>query len=333
MTAPALRTFGTTGLEISAVGFGAWAVGGGGWSFGWGSQDDDASVAAMRYAVEAGINWIDTAAIYGLGHSEEVVGRALRDIPAADRPYVFTKCGLVWDDADRMKPARRRLDPASIPHECDASLRRLGVDTVDLFQFHWPDEAGFAVEDSWAAMLALVDAGKVRHAGVSNFDVGRLERCEGLGHVASLQPPLSLVDQRSVADEIPWAHAHGTGVIVYSPMQSGLLTDSMSRDRIARMDDDDWRKTAPGFTEPVIGSVLAFRDGLAAIAGRLGTNVASLAIAWTLSVPGVSAAIVGGRSPQQIDGWIGAGSLDLEPSTLAEINALVGTHDLAGAIR
>ncbi|MCU1456678.1 MAG: Aldo/keto reductase [Actinomycetia bacterium] len=333
MTPPVLRTFGTTGLEISAVGFGAWAVGGGGWSFGWGSQDDDASVAAMRYAVDSGINWIDTAAIYGLGHSEEVVGRALAEIGAADRPYVFTKCGLVWDDADRMKPAERRLDPASIPRECDDSLRRLGVDTIDLFQFHWPDQAGFAIDDSWAAMLGLVDAGKIRFAGVSNFDVGLLERCEPLGHVASLQPPLSLVDQRAVADEIPWCHAHGTGVIVYSPMQSGLLTDSMSRERIDRMDDDDWRKTAPGFTEPVVDSVLAFRDGLRPVAERLGASVASVAIAWTLTVPGVSAAIVGGRSPEQIDGWIGAGSLELDPPTLAEINGLLGGTDLTGAIR
>jgi aryl-alcohol dehydrogenase-like predicted oxidoreductase len=333
MTAPALRTFGTTGMEISAVGFGAWAVGGGGWSFGWGSQDDDASVTAMRYAVESGINWIDTAAVYGLGHSEEVVGRAVHAIPEADRPFVFTKCGLIWDPAAPMTDAQRRLDPASIPRECDASLRRLGLDTIDLFQFHWPDEAGFAVEDSWAAMLELVEAGKIRFAGVSNFDVPLLERCEALGHVASLQPPLSLVDQRSVVDDIPWAHARGTGVIVYSPMQSGLLTDSMSRERIARMDDDDWRKTAPGFTDPVVGSVLAFRDGLRPIAERLGTSVSSVAIAWTLSVPGVSAAIVGGRSPEQIDGWIGAGSLDLDPSTLGEINALVGGTDLSGAVR
>lgn len=333
MTAPALRTFGTTGMEISAVGFGAWAVGGGGWSFGWGSQDDDASVTAMRYAVDSGINWIDTAAVYGLGHSEEVVGRAVRAIPEADRPFVFTKCGLIWDPVAPMADAQRRLDPDSIPRECDDSLRRLGVDTIDLFQFHWPDETGIAVEDSWAAMLGLIDAGKIRFAGVSNFDVPRLERCEAVGHVASLQPPLSLIDQRSVVDDIPWAHAHGTGVIVYSPMQSGLLTDSMSRERIARMDDDDWRKTAPGFTDPVVGAVLAFRDALRPIAERLGTSVASLAIAWTLSVPGVTAAIVGGRSPEQVDGWIDAGSLELDPSTLAEVNALVGGPDLSGAIR
>jgi aryl-alcohol dehydrogenase-like predicted oxidoreductase len=193
----ATRSLGTSDLSLTTVGFGAWAVGGGGWAFGWGPQDDEQSIATIRHAVARGINWIDTAAVYGLGHSEEVVRRALEGIPAVDRPYVFTKCGMVWDEADRMAPPRQVLRPESIRAECEASLRRLGVERIDLYQFHWPDEAGTTVEDSWAAMLRLVEEGKVRAAGVSNFDVALLERCEAVRHVDSLQPPFSLIRRRA----------------------------------------------------------------------------------------------------------------------------------------
>src|SRR5438093_9749295 len=219
---------GTTGIRITRVGFGAWAIGGGGWTFAWGNQDDADSIAAMRHAVERGVNWIDTAAVYGLGHSEELVGRLLRELQPGERPLVFTKCGLGWDDCNPMKEARRVLKPESLRHEAEASLRRLGVERIDWYQFHWPDETGTPIEDSWQAMVRLVEAGKVRAAGVSNFDVALLARCEAIRHVDSLQPPFSLIRREAAAREIPWCAEHGTGVICYSPMQSGLLTDGFA---------------------------------------------------------------------------------------------------------
>src|SRR5262245_19138546 len=236
------RRLGTTDMEITSVGFGAWAIGGGGWAFGWGPQDDAQSIATIRHAAERGINWIDTAAVYGLGHSEEVVRRALAEVPAGERPYVFTKCGMVWDEDDRMASPRQVLRPESIRRECEASLRRLGVERIDLYQFHWPDESGTPVEDSWAEMVRLVDEGKVRAAGVSNFDVALLERCESIRHVDSLQPPFSLIRRRAAETEIPWCAAHGTGVIVYSPMQSGILTDRFTEERVRSFPEDDWRR-------------------------------------------------------------------------------------------
>src|SRR5437879_4550579 len=220
----------------------------------------------MRHAVECGINWIDTAAVYGLGHSEELVGRLLRELPPRERPLVFTKCGLVWDDRNPMKEARRVLAAESIRQEVEASLRRLGVERIDLYQFHWPDETGTPIEDSWQAMVRLVEAGKVRAAGVSNFDVALLERAEAIRHVDSLQPPFSLIRRDSGADVIPWAAAHGTGVIVYSPMQSGILTDTFSAERLATMADDDWRRRSEPFLEPNLSRNLALRDALRPIA-------------------------------------------------------------------
>jgi aryl-alcohol dehydrogenase-like predicted oxidoreductase len=324
----AKRPLGRTGFEISAVGFGAWAAGGGGWTFGWGPQDDDASLRAISRAVAKGVNWIDTAAVYGLGHSEEVVGRAVRALPAVERPLVFTKCGLRWDDADRMRPPRRILDPASIPAECEASLRRLGLETIDLYQFHWPDESGAAVEDSWAAMVRLVEQGKARAIGVSNFGVPLLERCQSVRRVDSLQPPFSLVRRDAGAAEIPWCAARGTGVIVYSPMQSGLLTDGFSAERVARLAPDDWRRKAPHFQPPNLERNLALRDALRPIAARRGVSVGALAVAWTLAWPGVSGAIVGARSPEQVDGWIAAGGLTLEP---AELDAIAAAVERTGA--
>jgi len=325
MTATTLprRALGTSGLEITPVGFGAWAIGGGGWSFGWGPQDDAESLAAMRRALDLGINWIDTAAVYGLGHSEEVVGRFLGDLPAADRPYVFTKCGLAWDESDPMADPQRVLRPESIRREVEASLRRLGVERIDLYQFHWPDESGTAVEDSWGEMLRLVAAGKVRVPGVSNFDVGLLERCEALGHVGSLQPPFSLVRRDAGGAQIPWCAAHGTGVIVYSPMQSGLLTEGFSPERVARLAPDDWRRRSEQFQEPALSRNLALRDALRPIAGRHGATVPAVAVAWAAGWPGVSGAIVGARSPEQVDGWIGAATLELGEQDRREIAAAV----------
>lgn len=328
------RRLGKDGPEITRVGFGAWAIGGGGWAFGWGPQDDAAAIAAMKRAVELGINWIDTAAVYGLGHSEELIGRLLRELPADERPYVFTKCGLIWNEADPMTPPRRVLEPASIRRECEASLRRLGVERIDLYQFHWPDESGVPVEDSWGEMVRLAEEGKVRWLGVSNFDVSLLERCEAIRHVDSVQPPFSLVRRGAAEQVIPWAAAHGTGVIVYSPMESGLLTERWTADRVERLPADDWRRRSPRFQPPEVERNLALRDALRPIAERHGTTVAAVAVAWTLAWPGVTGAIVGARSPEQVDGWIDAATLELTGEDLDEIaRAIERTGAGAGPTR
>jgi aryl-alcohol dehydrogenase-like predicted oxidoreductase len=317
------RPLGSSGISITSIGFGAWAAGGGDWAFTWGPQDDETSLAAMRRAIELGINWIDTAAVYGLGHSEEVVGRLLRQLPAAERPLVFTKCGLIWDEANRTALPRRTLQPDSIRRECEASLRRLGIERIDLYQFHWPDETGVPVEESWTAMARLVDEGKVRCIGVSNFNVPLLERCEAIRHVESLQPPFSLIRREVAANEIPWCHRHHTGVICYSPMQSGLLTDGFDRARLEGMSPDDWRRRSPHFQEPNLSANLALRDRLKSIAARHGATVSAVAVAWTLAWTGVSGAIVGARSPRQVDGWIGAANVHLTPDDLSEIAAAI----------
>ncbi len=322
MTLPT-RPLGTSGLEITTVGFGAWAIGGGGWAFGWGPQDDADSLATMRHAIELGVNWIDTAAVYGLGHSEEVVGRLLHELPASERPLVFTKCGLVWDDRDRMAEARRTLKPESIRREVEASLRRLGVERIDLYQFHWPDETGTPVEDSWRAMVRLVEEGKVRAIGVSNFDVALLARCEAIRHVDSLQPPFSLIRRDVAQREIPWSAEHGNGVIAYSPMQSGILTESFSAARVAALAPDDWRRRSAQFREPNLSRNVALRDALKPIARLHGTTVSAIAIAWTLAWPGVTGAIVGARTPAQVDGWIGAATVELTAADLEEIAAAI----------
>jgi aryl-alcohol dehydrogenase-like predicted oxidoreductase len=320
------RPLGVSGALITVTGFGAWALGGGGWAYSWGPQDDNASIETMRHAIELGINWIDTAAVYGLGHSEEVVGRLLRELPASQRPMVFTKCGLVWDQRNPKAEPRRVLEPESIRKECDASLRRLGVERIDLYQFHWPDETGTPVEDSWAEMVRLIQQGKIRMAGVSNFDVPLLERCEAILHVDSLQPPFSLIHRDAAAREIPWCAEHGTGMICYSPMQSGLLTDSFSKESVEKFAEDDWRRRSPDFQEPNVSRNLALRDALRPIAQRYGTTVSAVAVAWVIAWPGVTGAIVGARSPQQVDGWIGAATLKLTAADLEEIaNAIVRT--------
>jgi len=328
------RRLGTEGPEISTVGFGAWAAGGGGWAFGWGPQDDAASIAAMRHALDLGVNWIDTAAVYGLGHSEEVVGRLLADLPPIDRPLVFTKCGLVWPEGDRRATPRNDLRPASIRRECDASLRRLGIERIDLYQFHWPDEGGVPVEESWGELQRLVEEGKVRWGGVSNFDVGLLERCETVAHVPSLQPPFSLIRRETAAELLPWCAATGTGVICYSPMQAGLLTDSFTADRVATLASDDWRRRSADFHPPLIGRNLALRDALKPVAARHDVPVAAVAVAWVLAWPGVTAAIAGARSPMQVDGWIAASGLRLEDADLDEIAAAIAATEAgSGPVR
>jgi aryl-alcohol dehydrogenase-like predicted oxidoreductase len=315
-----VRQLGTTDMEITRVGLGAWAIGGGGWSFAWGPQDDNESIAAMNHAIERGVNWIDTAPVYGLGHSEEVVGRMLAKRGGNDRPFIFTKCGMIWGD-DRMKDPVRSL--GQIRRECEASLRRLRVERIDLYQFHWPDATGIPVEESWRIMEQLVDEGKVRAIGVSNFDVSLLRKIDALRHVDSLQPPFSLIRRDVAAVEIPWCHAHRTGVIVYSPMQSGILTDSFTADRVKQMPDDDWRKRAANFQTPRLEKNIALRDALKPVAARHNTTIAAIAVAWTLTWPGVTGAIVGARSPAQIDGWIDAATLELSAPDLDEIAASI----------
>ncbi|MFZ2490780.1 MAG: aldo/keto reductase [Thermoanaerobaculia bacterium] len=319
MTELATRKLGNAGPEITRVGFGSWAIGGGGWVAGWGPQDDDAAIEAMAHAVRGGINWIDTAAVYGLGHSEELVGRLLRQLSPAEHPLVFTKCGLRWGDGDRMAAPKRSLRPESIRFECEASLRRLGVERIDLFQFHWADD-DTPLEDSWGEMSRLVDEGKVRWAGVSNFDVARLERCERIRHVDSLQPPFSLIRRNAAASEIAWCADHATGVIVYSPMQSGILTEKWTLDRVDALPADDWRRNSKEFLRPNIERNLQLRDALVPIARKHGVEVGAVAVAWTLTWPAVTAAIVGARSPEQVDGWIPAASLQLSDDELRAID-------------
>jgi len=313
------RRLGRDGPEISALGFGTWALAGR-YRFGWGAVDDDESVAAIRRAVEAGVSWIDTAPTYGDGHSEEVVGRALEPFRAGEDVLVFTKCGRPWRGGEVFFDLR----PESIRAECEDSLRRLQVERIDLFQFHWPDYGtGTPVEESWGTMVELVEEGKVRWLGVCNFDVPRLEACEAIRHVDSLQPPLSLLNRHARRELIPWAHEHVTGVIAYSPMASGLLTGSFNREGLDRLAEDDWRRKAPPFQEPALSRNLALVDTLGPIASRLGVTGASLALSWVLAVPGVTGAIVGGRRPSQLDDWLGADRLELDGRTLAEIDSAV----------
>jgi aryl-alcohol dehydrogenase-like predicted oxidoreductase len=315
---------GTTGMDISRVGFGAWATGGGGWRFGWGSQDDARSIAAMRHAVEAGVNWIDTAPVYGLGHSEEVVGRALRDIPDADRPYVFTKCGLVFDRADPAAGPRNVLAPASVRREVEDSLRRLGVDRIDLYQVHWPPDDGTPLTEYWSTMHDLKREGKVRAVGLSNHDTGALAAAEEIGHVDTLQPPFSLIHREAAEDLLPWCETHDTGVIVYSPMQAGLLTGAMTADRVAALPPDDWRAEHPDFTGDALRRNLALAEALRPVAERHGVPVPAVAVAWTLSWPAVTGAIVGARGPDQVAGWLPAGALTLTADDLDQLSDEVG---------
>ena len=306
---------GATGLEITRIGFGAWAIGGGGWEFGWGPQEDDQSVAAIHHALAQGINWIDTAAAYGFGHSEQIVGRALEGL--AQRPYVFTKGSLLEGPGRRVVHSLRR---DSLIQEAEASLQRLGVDAIDLYQIHWPDPAA-DIEEGWGAVAELKERGLVRHIGVSNFDVEQLRRIQQIAPVETLQPPYSLVDRAVEDDILPFAEREGIGVIAYSPMGSGLLSGAMTRERIAALPDDDWRKRDERFTEPALSRHLATVARLENVAGRHGTTAGAVAIAWTLANPAVDGAIVGFRRPEQVDPLVAAADLELAPDDLAQIAA------------
>ncbi|MEN3280530.1 MAG: hypothetical protein V7607_1670 [Solirubrobacteraceae bacterium] len=338
---------GKTDMTISSVGFGAWAIAGNNWAFGWGPQDDHDSIAAIHAAVNAGVNWIDTAAVYGLGHSEEVVGRALAALPEADRPLVFTKCGLVWDEDDRAAPPRKIMRPASVRRELEASLRRLGVETIDLYQVHWPGDGGAVglgvpgdadatdgtpLEEYWELMAELKAEGKVHAIGLSNHDCQQLETAEAVAHVDALQPPFSAL-QREAAPEVAWCHAHGTAVIAYSPMQSGLLTGSIDADRVRSLPASDWRSSHPDFTTELERN-LEVTGALARVAERHRVSTAAAAVAWVLAWPGITGAIVGARKPDQIAGWITATSLELSDEDLDDVaSALVRTGAGEGPVR
>ncbi|MBW4024330.1 MAG: aldo/keto reductase [Proteobacteria bacterium] len=319
-----LKRLGHTDMKITPVGFGAWALGGGEWAAGWGSQDDEDSIAAIRHAVEHhGVNWIDTAAIYGLGRSETVVGEAVKRMRPDARPFIFTKCGLIWDDKNPKAFPERIGKPDSIRQEVEASLRRLGVERIDLYQMHWPAQDGTPIEEYWQALLDLKAAGKVRAVGLSNHDAAQLEKAEAVGHVDTLQPPFSAIERGAAEAVLPWCEAHGTGVIVYSPMQAGLLTGSFSKERAAALADDDWRSRNDNFKGDALTRNLALADALKPIAERHGVPVPSVAIAWVLSWSAVSGAIVGARSPAQVDGWAAGARLTLSAAELDEIAAAI----------
>ena len=310
------RRLGTTDLHITAIGFGAWAIGGGDWQFGWGDQEDAQSIAAIRRALEHGVNWIDTAAVYGFGRSEEVVAKALDGV--TDRPYVFTKCGLVPSGKNDGSPVEN-ISRASIVAECEASLKRLRVDAIDLYQIHWPTDEIADIDEAWAARDELKQSGKVRNIGVSNFNVEELKRAERVAPVASLQPPYSLVKRRVEKEILPYCREQNIGVIAYSPMQSGLLSGTMTRERIEKLPANDWRSKSDEFREPKLTRNLALVDRLRTVGARHGRSAGEVAIAWTLRDPVVTGAIVGGRSPEQVDGVIGAASFRLTPAEIAEI--------------
>jgi aryl-alcohol dehydrogenase-like predicted oxidoreductase len=311
------RAFGRTGMEITPVGFGSWAIGGSGWAAAWGPQDDKEAIGAIRRALELGMNWVDTAAVYGLGHSEELVARALKGVPEADRPYVFTKCSLVWDESGRVHNV---LKKGSVKRECEDSLKRLQTDVIDLYQIHWPnpDED---IEEGWEALVELRDEGKVRHIGVSNFNVEQMERVGRVAPVETLQPPYNLIDRGVEKEILPYCRQNGIGVIVYSPMKSGLLTGKMTPKRVRSLPADDWRRDHPDFNEPRLSKNLRLVEKLREVGERHGRSPGEVAIAWTLRHPAVTAAIVGGRRPEQVDGIIGAAEFRLSEEEIREIEA------------
>jgi aryl-alcohol dehydrogenase-like predicted oxidoreductase len=308
------KRLGSSDLDITPIGIGAWAIGGGGWAFGWGPQDDDDSIAAIHAALDRGINWIDTAAVYGLGHSEEVVARAVKN--RSPKPYVFTKCARVWNGRGEIG---KSLKADSIRREVEASLRRLQVDAIDLYQIHWP-EPDEEIEEGWTTMAELKREGRVRNIGVSNFNASQMKRAHAIAPIASLQPPYSRISPEIEESILPYAQANNIGVIVYSPMKSGLLSGTMTRERVAALPADDFRRRVPNFQEPLLSKNLALAELLGEIGKRHGRSAGEVAIAWTLRHPAVSAAIVGMRNASQVDGVIGAADFRLSPEEVAEID-------------
>jgi aryl-alcohol dehydrogenase-like predicted oxidoreductase len=312
------RQLGSSDLQITAIGFGAWAIGGGDWQFGWGSQDDNDSIAAIRRALDLGINWIDTAAVYGLGHSEEVVARALEG--RQQKPYVFTKCSMLWSKKfwQTKDQIHRSLKRDSVRKELESSLRRLKLDVIDLYQIHWPDPEA-EIEEGWEMMAKLKQEGKVRYIGVSNFSVAQMERISKIAPITSLQPPYSMLNRGVEKEILPYCQQHNIGVINYSPMVSGLLTGAMTKERVAQLPQDDWRRNNHRFQEPQLSRNLKLVELLREIGSAHGRSPGEVAIAWTLRQPAVTAAIVGARNAKQVDGIIGAATFRLNSDEIARI--------------
>jgi aryl-alcohol dehydrogenase-like predicted oxidoreductase len=313
-----LYQLGTSELWLTRIGFGAWAIGGGDWAFSWGPQDDEQSCAAIHKAIDLGMNWIDTAAVYGLGHSEEIVGKAVK--AAARKPFLFSKCGMVWNEKGEITNTLK-----SIQQECEASLRRLQVECIDLYQIHWPkpDEQ---LEEAWGMMQRLQKEGKVRYLGASNFTVDQLNRCMKIAPVTSLQPPYSMLNRAVEAEILPFCHDRSIGVINYAPMHSGLLTGAMTRERVANFPPDDFRRNAKNYQEPLLSRNLEIADFLKQIGARRGVSAGVIAIAFTLANPAITAAIVGGRNPAQVEGVWPAASFRLSPEEMQEIEAFLAAH-------
>jgi aryl-alcohol dehydrogenase-like predicted oxidoreductase len=313
----ATRQLGDSGLHLTRIGFGAWAIGGGNWEFAWGAQDDAESIKTIERALDLGINWIDTAAIYGLGHSEEIVAKALKHV--ARKPYVFTKCSMRWTEDRKIY---RSLNAGSIQEEIEASLARLRVDTIDLYQIHWPDPE-IDIEEGWEMLAKLKQQGKVRYIGVSNFNVEQIKRAQKIAPVTSLQPPYSLLNRKVEAEILPYCLEQNIGVINYSPMSSGLLTGKMTAERIQNMPADDWRKRSPNFKEPKLTRNLELVECLREIGKKHGVEAGVIAIAWTLQNPAITAAIVGGRRPDQVDGIFAAASFELDAEARERIDSFL----------
>jgi aryl-alcohol dehydrogenase-like predicted oxidoreductase len=311
------KVLGNSDLHITPIGFGAWAVGGGSWQFGWGDQDDADSIGAILAALEHGVNWIDTAAVYGLGHSEEVVARALAQWTGS-RPYVFTKCGMVWDENRKVDYS---LKAASVRRECENSLRRLGVETIDLYQVHWPADDLAETEEGWRELAKLRQEGKIRWIGASNFNLDELQAVQRIAPVTSLQPPYSLIRRTAEIELLPYCQSQNIGVICYSPMGSGLLTGTMTRDRIAALPTNDWRTRNPEFQEPKVSRNLEIAQVLKEVAQHHGVSAGEVAIAWVLHNPAVTGAIVGARNAKQVEGIIAAGTLQLAPGEIERLHA------------
>lgn len=310
-----LRTLGNSDLKITTLGVGAWAMGGSGWKFAWGDQNDKDSSAAIQAALDAGANWIDTAAVYGLGHSEEVVGKTLKDV--SDKPYVFTKCERNWDKNRNIVPS---LKAADIRKECENSLRRLQVEAIDLYQIHWP-EPDADIEEGWTELARLKDEGKVRWIGVSNFNVEQMKRAMKIAPITSLQPPYSLLVRKSEAELLPFVRSNNIGVIVYSPMRAGLLTGKMTKERAHNLPVDDWRRNDKDFQEPQLSRNLELVEILRGVGAKHGRTPGEVALAWTLANPAVTGAIVGLRSAEQVEGTLGALTFRLAPEELKEIES------------
>jgi aryl-alcohol dehydrogenase-like predicted oxidoreductase len=312
------RQLGNSDLHLTPIGFGAWAIGGGDWAFAWGPQDDNDSIAAIHKALDLGINWIDTAAVYGLGHSEEVVAKAIKS--SSHKPYIFTKCSMVWDNSREITNSLKQ-----IRREVEDSLRRLQVEAIDLYQIHWPkpDED---LEEGWTAMAELQKEGKVRWIGVSNFSVAQMERAAKIAPITSNQPPYSMLNRAVEAEILPYTKSHSIGTINYAPMHSGLLTGAMTKERVANFPENDFRKRAKNYQEPHLARNLAVADHLKEIGNRHNVSAGVVAIAWTLRNPAIAAAIVGGRNAKQVEGVIPAITFRLTEAEYAEINAFLAAH-------